>query len=413
MVTKTFSLAKGHRMRLTKLDACGRVVYGEQSQAVSDGFVSTAMTATTVETEEISVTKASGDLCILQPSETNLTGYAAEIVFCDVDPELFALATNQLPYEDADGNIIGFSINTKRAKANWALELWAGVAGGDGCEDDADVELGYQLIPFLRGGIIGDWTLENGAMNFTITGAQSRDGNRWGVGPYNVMIGGASTGVNEVQTVTITGTPTGGTFRLTLNGEQTGTIAYNATNAVVQTALEALASVNPGDVTVAGGPGPGTPYTVTFTGDLAAEDIALMTATAAFTGGTTPAVTVTTPTPGVSPVPTKLPTALDPNDHWLSILVGLDAPEARPGSRPVLNPANTPLTSIGVVVVASQGTFTTVPVATTPLYIEFGDGDWDYLPTGGGTTHVYDAPGVYTATATTNGQTVSTTVTIV
>jgi hypothetical protein len=104
---------------------------------------------------------------------------------------------------------------------------------------------------------------------------------------------------NEVQTVTITGTPTGGTFTLTYAAQTTSGIAYNATAATVKTALEALSNIAVGDITsVTGGPGPATPYVVTFGGVLSG-DIAQMTASAAsLTGGTTPAVTVTTTTPG-------------------------------------------------------------------------------------------------------------------
>ncbi|MGW5689794.1 phage tail tube protein [Streptomyces asiaticus] len=106
-------------------------------------------------------------------------------------------------------------------------------------------------------------------------------------------------GTNEVQTVTITGTPTGGTYTLTFSGQTTGNIVYNATASAVQSALEALSNVNPGDVTCAGGPHPGTPITVTFGGQYAGADVTQMTAdSTSLTGGTTPTVTVSTTTPG-------------------------------------------------------------------------------------------------------------------
>lgn len=109
------------------------------------------------------------------------------------------------------------------------------------------------------------------------------------------------TPTNEIQTVTITGTPTGGTFTLTFNGLTTAGIAYNAVAGAVQTALEALGNIDSGDVAVGGGPGPGTPYTVTFAGQYSATNVDAMTASAAgLTGGTSPAVNVTTSTPGVS-----------------------------------------------------------------------------------------------------------------
>jgi hypothetical protein len=103
---------------------------------------------------------------------------------------------------------------------------------------------------------------------------------------------------SEAQTVTITGTPTGGTFTLTLNGETTAGIAYNATAAAVESALEALPSLSADDISVTGGPGPGTPYVVTFGGALAGANVAQMTSAGSFTGGSSPAVAVTTTTAG-------------------------------------------------------------------------------------------------------------------
>ncbi|MGW6008675.1 hypothetical protein [Streptomyces sp. NPDC055210] len=104
---------------------------------------------------------------------------------------------------------------------------------------------------------------------------------------------------NEVQQVAITGGPTGGTYTLTYAGQTTAGIAWNATAAAVRSALAALSNVGNGNVSASGGPHPGSPVLVTFTGALAGTDVAQMTASAAgLTGGSTPAVNVTTTTPG-------------------------------------------------------------------------------------------------------------------
>jgi hypothetical protein len=104
--------------------------------------------------------------------------------------------------------------------------------------------------------------------------------------------------VNEVQTVTITGTPTGGTFTLTFMGETTTPIVFNAAASVVQAALEALAAIPVGGVVCTGGPLPGT-VTCTFTGELAGLNVPQMTGSAAgLTGGTTPALTIATTVQG-------------------------------------------------------------------------------------------------------------------
>lgn len=112
-------------------------------------------------------------------------------------------------------------------------------------------------------------------------------------------MGGAT---NEVQTITITGTPTGGTFTLSFRGETTGTIAYNATAAAVVSALEALYQIGPGGVTATGGAFPGTAVVVTFKGALGGQNVPLMTATASLTGGSSPAVGIAETTPGADSV---------------------------------------------------------------------------------------------------------------
>lgn len=106
--------------------------------------------------------------------------------------------------------------------------------------------------------------------------------------------------VNEVQTATVTGSPTGGTFTLTYDGETTGSIAYNAAASAVQTALLALSNLNGADVAVTGSAG--GPYTVTFGDRKAGLDVSALTATASLTGGTSPGVTIATATGGGSGV---------------------------------------------------------------------------------------------------------------
>lgn len=109
-------------------------------------------------------------------------------------------------------------------------------------------------------------------------------------------------GTSQVNTVTITGTPTGGTFTITVNGQTTTGIAYNAAAATVQTALEALSTVAAGDVTVSGSAG--GPYTLTWGGALASVAVTVSSSGASLTGGTTPAATTTVATaavPGTAP----------------------------------------------------------------------------------------------------------------
>lgn len=99
---------------------------------------------------------------------------------------------------------------------------------------------------------------------------------------------------NEEQTVTISGSPTGGTFTLTYDGQTTSALNHNASNSSVQSALEALTNIGTGNVSVTGGPLPGTAVKVVFKGKLSATDVVQMTATSSLTGGSTPSVSVST-----------------------------------------------------------------------------------------------------------------------
>lgn len=111
---------------------------------------------------------------------------------------------------------------------------------------------------------------------------------------------------NELQTVTITGSPTGGTFTLTYSGQTTAGIAYNASAAALKAALEALSNIGAGDVEVLGGPGPATPWTVEFRKALAAQNVAQMTGSAAGLTGGAPVLSITTTIGGVAAAQTIL-----------------------------------------------------------------------------------------------------------
>jgi hypothetical protein len=67
-----------------------------------------------------------------------------------------------------------------------------------------------------------------------------------------------------VQTVTLVGSPTGGTFTVTVGGQTTAGIAYNASGATVTTAVQLLTGTEAANLVVTGSAG--GPYTFTFSG---------------------------------------------------------------------------------------------------------------------------------------------------
>jgi len=86
-----------------------------------------------------------------------------------------------------------------------------------------------------------------------------------------------STPTNEIQELSLPATFTGTDFTLTFNLETTATINFNATAAQVQTALDNLPSITPGDLIVRGGPLGTDPISIEFGGAFAQQDVSPIT----------------------------------------------------------------------------------------------------------------------------------------
>ncbi|MBO0716572.1 MAG: hypothetical protein J2P55_04450 [Rhizobiales bacterium] len=91
----------------------------------------------------------------------------------------------------------------------------------------------------------------------------------------------------DVQTLSVSGSPTSGSFILSLGGNRSTAIAYNATAAQVQTALSTIANA-----TCSGGPLPGTPVTITF--NKPGAQSTFVVAANGLTAGSSPAIAHTT-----------------------------------------------------------------------------------------------------------------------
>ena len=188
---KCFPLVRGRAMRVTALDGCGRPASGACASAVTDGFISVALTAVTDAGTDISVTNASGKVCVREAACPTLTGYTAVISFCEVNPAMYSMLSGQSPVYDAEGTAVGFRVNSDRSACDYgfALELWSSVpsVACDPAAGGAQGNFGYLLLPFMQGGTLGDFTIENGAVTFTINGAATKTGSGWDVGPYDVV----------------------------------------------------------------------------------------------------------------------------------------------------------------------------------------------------------------------------------
>ena len=193
--SKNTSYLRGRRMRATVLDVAGAPVYGEDAVVTTKGFITVAYTTVTEEGEAITVTNAAGEACVAESATPTMNGFTVEATFCEVDYRLFEILTGQRVLLDDDDIAIGIAESTDvdLSTVNFALELWLGSKNPG--------EYGYVLTPFLRGGIIGDVTLENAAITFTVTGLVTRGGSGWGKGPYLVQtVGGVAAVLKDAVT---------------------------------------------------------------------------------------------------------------------------------------------------------------------------------------------------------------------
>lgn len=113
-------------------------------------------------------------------------------------------------------------------------------------------------------------------------------------------------GTSEIQTLTIGGTPTGGTFKIAFESQVTSAITWSSNNttllANIQAALDALTSLGTngcvaGAGTLSSGIGAAS---LTFGSARAKEDVDLMTIAANDLTGSSPTLAITVATPGVT-----------------------------------------------------------------------------------------------------------------
>lgn len=187
MASTCFTPFKIPRIRVTKLDSCGRVVTGACSQVVTDGIISVAITKTYEDRQEFFVKNGDGTFCVRETNPPILKWIDLTITLCNVDPDIVLLMSGDSLYtsNDAASTKIGFNEEEgAAATVNFALEGWTRLSGTS-ILCTGGTEYGYFLWPWVVEGTIQDMTLENGVANFAIK-ARTHSNSLWGVGPYNV-----------------------------------------------------------------------------------------------------------------------------------------------------------------------------------------------------------------------------------
>ncbi len=128
-------------------------------------------------------------------------------------------------------------------------------------------------------------------------------------------------GANEVQTLTLSGSPTAGNVTISYQGVGV-LVPYDASAATAEALLDTVSTIGSGNTNVTGGPWPGTPLVVEFINDLAVTNVELLVIdTSALTmlvSETTPGVTAPTGTVAttVSPLTKSTTTASEGPNDW-------------------------------------------------------------------------------------------------
>lgn len=190
MPAQCFPFAQGRRLRVTAIDACGAAVEDNDcARVVSKGFVQVSVGSETITGTSIRPLNAAGELCYQLRAPDVFTNHTLSIEFCEVDPSLMGLVTHSNPVYDYDGlTVVGFQTLEGVKVGGYALEVWMGVPGVDCPPDSVNPvdSLGYVLFPFIIPGPLGDFTIANDAINFTVAGYTKGNG-AWGTGPYDVV----------------------------------------------------------------------------------------------------------------------------------------------------------------------------------------------------------------------------------
>lgn len=187
MATICGGMARGKRLRITRLDECGAPVEGMCSTLVTEGFILVTDTANYQDPEDITQANADGALCVDDQSDPALRWMDLEIQLCTVDPDAITMMTGDpLVLDDAaTPNTVGYRIDSAlTGTGNFALEVWSGVPGQP-CSAAGFTQYGYHLFPWVKQATFQERSVQNGVYTVTLN-ARTQAGSAWGVGPYNI-----------------------------------------------------------------------------------------------------------------------------------------------------------------------------------------------------------------------------------
>lgn len=178
-------IAEGDVVRITRVDSCGNPDAGADNGFVDDCWASVLMAPNVQQGTDVDFTSFNGRSCGYKRGCPTFRGFDITGQFFSASPEMVEILTGNPVYLDYNGDPIGWDDESVACTAGFALEVWQNVVGED-CPTEGDGLWFYWLLPWLTNGMLGDVTVNQEGVNFTIT-ANTRANSNWSLGPYDVQ----------------------------------------------------------------------------------------------------------------------------------------------------------------------------------------------------------------------------------
>lgn len=188
MPATCFAMVRGSVVRITRLDAQGRILAGPRASLVTDGVARVRINQKVSESQGFRQSTPDGGLRVYLPATPELPDYDAEITLVGTDPDAVEMLTGSPVVTNSAGDIVGFESRVRQTQqAAFALEVWAHLA-----DPVMGYNYAYTVFPFLKGGRLGGFSFGEGAVTFTVRGARIKRGSKWARGPYVLNSPGVS-----------------------------------------------------------------------------------------------------------------------------------------------------------------------------------------------------------------------------
>ncbi|WP_414167175.1 hypothetical protein ACMATS_06080 [Streptoverticillium reticulum] len=192
-MSNCITIKGGDRIRITRVDGCGRPLYGDEcGQIVTKGIVEFKMSPEVEEAEEKSQKNFAGEFCYSEAGCDQVKWWTIELTWCEINISAFQFMNpnHHLVKDPTTGEIIGYyPSNRIDCSGGYALEVWLQlVAGGGECggEETGGGQWGYIFIPWISGSTPQEITIGGEDTITWVTSGRAKIGGAWGKGPYEV-----------------------------------------------------------------------------------------------------------------------------------------------------------------------------------------------------------------------------------